>query len=781
MASRSESILVPRNGHSLQVGIIARISGCSRQKEVSLEDQIDHGKEEAGQLYQGPMDFRIISTKGKGERLDRPELGQIEQMFRSRKLDLCVMEDVGRLVRGPEAARLWGIAVDHGTRVVAPNDCVDTAEEHWEEDLMSACRDHTSHQTHTSKRIKKKLMTRFLRSGEITPLPIAGYIKPECATSYADWLKDESAATIIVEGHRILKQTLSGPAVADYFNQVGFPTGPAAKTKKKWDGTLVLSYYRNTLLKGMPARGRRHSVKHHETGRRNAVRNPKGPQYRHEPHLAFLEPAEFDEVVELLHKQNLKYRRGRCEDEDPRYRVPLKRTRALGQHARCWYCGRHYVWGGNGIPNSLMCSGSREWKCWNSIGVDGPLAAKKLLAAIMDRLNRLDGFEQQFRNLVRNAQTTGPDGIDHRREKLCRDEQLLAQEKENILAAIVHYGPKPMFHEKFAEIEAREKCLAGERYYLENATARTLEVPESTAELRSLVEAQFRPLAINSFELGDLFRDIVPEIHVYLVRLFDGGHLMPRAKVRLNLLGSIADAEAVPGLRELLHEEFTLDLFNPKQRDAIREEAVRLDAMGLEQREIAEQLESKPTQTAVWKALNMHKRMQELQISDPYSIVFEPPADYTRLRRHKNRRYKFEMLEGYARPQLYPNSTMEHVLVLRNGVDSCYDEYLDESGYSGPNLLDAEQPIFALASHCLSDGEAADTKQRFFGRVKTKDLKYGKLKRRDSRQPMILDFLRHMDGRRETMHFAYAHKAFALMCKAVDWVIEPVMHRDGPC
>ena len=652
MASRSESNLVPRNGHKLQVGIIARISGCSRQKEVSLEDQIDHGKEEAGQLYKGPTEFNIVSTKGKGERLDRPELADIERMFRSSKLDLCVMEDVGRLVRGSEAVRLWGIAVDHGTRVVAPNDCVDTADEHWEEDLMSACRDHTSHQTHTSKRIKKKLMTRFLRSGEVTPQAIAGYIKPDGAESYADWRKDESAAKIIVEGHRILKQTLLGPAVADYFNEVGFPTGPAAKTKEKWDGTLVLSYYRNTLLKGMPSRGKRHSEKHYETGRRNAVRNPNGPQYRHEPHLAFLEPAEFDEVVELLHKQNLKYRRGRCGDKDPRYRVPLKRTRALGQHAKCWYCGRHYIWGGNGIKDNLLCSGTHRWKCWNATGVDGPLATEKLLAAIMTRLDRLEGFDPQIRVLVKNAQSHGPDGIDQRWEKLLRDEQLLARDRENFLAAIAEFGPKPMFHGKFAEIEDREKCLLGERFYLENSSSRTLEVPESADELRSLLRSKFRPLAIDSFELGELFREIVPDIYVYLVRLCDGGYLQPRAKVRLNLVGSIADAAGVPGLRELLEEEFTLDLFDPPQRERIREEAVRLHAKGLEQREIAEQLEEKPTQTAVWNALQLQKRMDELQITDPYLIVYEPPADFTKLRRHKNPRYAFQMLEGYVRQQL---------------------------------------------------------------------------------------------------------------------------------
>ena len=196
------------------------------------------------------------------------------------------------------------------------------------------------------------------------------------------------------------------------------------------------------------------------------------------------------------------------------------------------------------------------------------------------------------------------------------------------------------------------RAWTAERYYLENASSRTLDVPESADELRSLLRSQFRPLAIDSFELGDLFREIVPDIYVYLVRLCDGGYLHPRAKVRLDLAGSIADAASVPGLRQLLEEEFTIDLFDPPQRERIRQEAVRLAAKGLEQREIAEQLEEKPTQPAVWNALQLQKRMDELQITDPYLIVYEPPADFTKLRKHKNPRYKFQIREGYVRPQL---------------------------------------------------------------------------------------------------------------------------------
>ena len=176
--SRSDNELKPRNGHTLDTGIVARISGCANQKELSLEDQVDHAKEEVAELYHGPSEYEIIATKGKGERFDRPELAEIEALLRTRKLDLLVMEDVGRLVRGAEAVRLWGIAVDHGTRCIAPNDCCDTADENWEQDLLNATAEHVGHNAATSKRLKKKLMNRFKKYGAVTPCPIYGYIKP---------------------------------------------------------------------------------------------------------------------------------------------------------------------------------------------------------------------------------------------------------------------------------------------------------------------------------------------------------------------------------------------------------------------------------------------------------------------------------------------------------------------------------------------------------------------------------------------------------------------------
>jgi site-specific DNA recombinase len=58
-------------------------------------------------------------------------------------------------------------------------------------------------------------------------------------------------------------------------------------TNKLWDGKMVRRVPRNSILKGMPSRGRQHTVIHHESGRRISVRNPKGPKFWDAPHLAF--------------------------------------------------------------------------------------------------------------------------------------------------------------------------------------------------------------------------------------------------------------------------------------------------------------------------------------------------------------------------------------------------------------------------------------------------------------------------------------------------------------
>jgi hypothetical protein len=385
-----------------------------------------------------------------------------------------------------------------------------------------------------------------------------------------------------------------------------------------------------------------------------SVKNPKGPVYRDCPHLAHLIPVEFDDLNVAMQANNDRYRRKPKNGVDPCWQRPRKRTRFPGQHACCWYCGWHYVWGGNGMTENLMCSASREWHCWNSFGFNGEVAAQRLVSAITDELFRLDGFEAQFTDLVRRVQRDRSGSVADDWRKLISDETTLAKEKENFNDAIRMFGARSMLLQQMNDIETREKELARRRHRLEHLRAKDLELPESIGDLRQQLEDEFLRLSIDSPEFGDLMRQLVPEFHVYLVRLIDGGHPLPRAKVKLALAGFIPDAALVPGLGELLTQELTIDLFDrPFQRERIRAKAVRLADQGLTQRQIAAQLtEEKPKLPVVQEALALDRKMKELQLDTPYVLVTNPPSDYSKLRRWKNSKYCFRPREGYQRPAL---------------------------------------------------------------------------------------------------------------------------------
>jgi hypothetical protein len=98
----------------------------------------------------------------------------------------------------------------------------------------------------------------------------------------------------------------------------------------------------------------------------------------------------------------------------------------------------------------------------------------------------------------------------------------------------------------------------------------------------------------------------------------------------------------------------TLDLFDrPPQRERIREDSVRLSAQGLKPCQIASLLEEeKPKYQVVQRALALDRKMTELGLTSPYVLVLEPPEDYSKLRRHKNTKFRFEPKEGYQRPEM---------------------------------------------------------------------------------------------------------------------------------
>lgn len=105
--------------------------------------------------------------------------------------------------------------------------------------------------------------------------------------------------------------------------------------------------------------------------------------------------------------------------------------------------------------------------------------------------------------------------------------------------------------------------------------------------------------------------------------------------------------------------------------------------------------------------------------------------------------------------------------------------YLDECGYTGDDLLDSEQPTFAIATHSFSEDEAADLKRRFFGAVQAPELKHTSLQARPRNQRAILEFLEFAVEQLDRVRVMVADKRFALTAKLVDLIVEPPMHRHG--
>ncbi len=490
-------------------------------------------------------------------------------------------------------------------------------------------------------------MNRFKRNGGATPVPIYGYIKPEGAKHYSEWRKDGTVTTHLEAGLRILDVKHNWTAVAEYFNGHSVPTGPYCRDDQ-WNGAMVKRLYHNPILKGMPQRGARHSVKLNKSGQRVSEVNPNGPTYRNEPHLAHFEgdaAIRLDDILKEVDDQNKKLGRGRSESSE-RNIGNGKRSRFPGRCAVCWYCGHKMVWGGNGITGNLMCNGARNYRCWNAIGFSGALAAEKITAFIKNELEGLDGAFEQFAELVEEA-VSDKSQNQGERQSLEADERKLQTEQENVLQAICQSGPHPLLNQKLAELDERKVVLERRRREFDRQISRQTQAPLSAEELREEFTKATQDLANNSYEFADIMLSMVTDFKVYLVRIIDGGSIVPRAKVTLCLGGFIRNTNQTPEIQEFLTRELTIDLYEEPMHVKIREQAIEKSAEKIKQRDIAAEFDTH--QVTVQRAIKLDKLMRQRGLTSPYELVTEPPTEdeNRKMKRHRNPRYHYEPVEGY--------------------------------------------------------------------------------------------------------------------------------------
>jgi len=105
--------------------------------------------------------------------------------------------------------------------------------------------------------------------------------------------------------------------------------------------------------------------------------------------------------------------------------------------------------------------------------------------------------------------------------------------------------------------------------------------------------------------------------------------------------------------------------------------------------------------------------------------------------------------------------------------------FVDESGYTGPNLLDSAQPVIAVASFRCDDATCEDYKRRIFGGSASSELKYSSLSKTVGGRKKVISFLKELAEAPGLVKVAMAHKKYAVIGKMVDLIIEPAMRMDG--
>ena len=570
------------------------------------------------------------------------------ELVESSRFDLVITEDLGRICRRVHAHIFCETCEDHETRLIAINDSVDTERDDWRLGSFFAVMRHESYNRDTSQRIRRSLRNRFSQGG-VVQTTIFGYIKPP-GTSTDDALqKDSAVEPIYDEWFRRLEDGATFAEISDWLNDRGVPTGPYARTSR-WSGTMVGQVTRNPLLKGLRVRNRRMARRVNSTGRHKSVIAPPEELLERDcHHLAFIETARYDRVMLLLQERNAGYRRHRVNGRDPRQNVPRRRTRWPGQHIFCGICGRMFVYGGHGQTDHLMCSGAREHQCWNGITVDGPLAARQISEAVFREIEALEDFDGAFLRLVeeqaRQANTEREAGLRELAAETARNERQLA----NVAQFIREGSHSPTIRAELEQLEREKSELEYRMSELASRPVDDLVIP-TAEELRHLACREFGALALESVEFARLMRCLIPRVVVFPHRLCDGGHIVLRSRFRLCLAGLLPDQNVREVLASPLERILTVDLFEPCQRAAFREQIVALRATinpetGRKYTEADAARDVGITTTAAQRAAALQRTMDQLGLSDPFVPVLEPPEDYTKLRRHQHRRYSFEPLE----------------------------------------------------------------------------------------------------------------------------------------
>ena len=593
--------------------------------------------------YKGAVEYRAIKSQGSGERLDRAELSEIEDLVASKRFDLVVVEDLGRIAR--RVSYLFPFIEDcdeAGTRVIAINDGLDTARQDWQLPAAFNAVRHEAYNKDTAQRIRRAFRSRFPNGDLICAMPF-GFIKPPGAKKDKELRKDPDAEPIVAEIFRRTEAGDSFASIAHWLNGQKIPTGPSTRSKV-WSAGLVGRFVRNPLLKGLRLWNRRKTVRQHRSGRHRSVKaDPTELLERACPHLSFIDADRFDRLQRMLQDRNGKFSRVK-NGFDPRRDVPKKRTYWPGGHAVCGRCGRPLFWGGHGRMDRMLCSGIRSRRCWNSCTFGGAFGVNAVLRAVLKEASELPDFDDELTARLRRELDDQLNGRRRQRLELDREVQALERKIANIGNAIAEGASFETFRAQLQTLEAELHRVKDERTLLALQPESTPPLPDRD-ELRRLAEAALRDPPLEDPEFQRMMRSLLPQIHLVPFRLCNAAKVVPRARIEIDFLALSSAHQSLWGGVASYRKVILVDLFDPNQHVKYRERIMQLRAEGMNEAEAAAAVGI--TVTAAQRAAALQRRMDELGITDPWIEVLKAPDDVGKMKSHFSEGYVFEPLPGF--------------------------------------------------------------------------------------------------------------------------------------
>ena len=105
--------------------------------------------------------------------------------------------------------------------------------------------------------------------------------------------------------------------------------------------------------------------------------------------------------------------------------------------------------------------------------------------------------------------------------------------------------------------------------------------------------------------------------------------------------------------------------------------------------------------------------------------------------------------------------------------------YFDESGYTGSNFLDPEQPVFTVASIDIEESEARAILKASFPKYQGKEFKFTRIFRRPRHRLGLVAFAEQLSRVVNRILIYNCDKKFTALVKAVDVLVEPILHDHG--